>query len=82
MQSRCIIVPLMCRSPGRPAGGQDRKLGPSGAITVVSLWRNAYPKMLISLYPLLDLFLGPVTRDCTTLVPVDGRTQQTKVELS
>lgn len=67
---------------GAPRGWAREKIRAIRAIIVVSLWRNAYPKMLISLSPLLDLFLGPVTRDCTTLVPVDGRTQQTKVELS
>jgi len=47
-QSGCMIVLLMCRSPGHSPEWAREKIR---AIIVVSLWRNTYPKMLISLSP-------------------------------
>jgi len=68
------VVLLMCRSPEHPASRQERKLEPSGAVIIVSWWRSAYRKMF-------GLLPGPVARDCTPLLPVGGRAQQTKVDL-
>jgi len=71
MQSGCGHVDVP--APGHPASGQEGKLGPSGVIIVVSWWRSAYKKLLISLYPQPGTLPGPVTLIVLHSHPLTGR---------